>query len=160
MLNLLGRKVEIADENPLPYRPEPLADLQARYPAALRRTIDPEACAIGTELRPGECRENVFDCEDGIRLIISRDAFGGGLGTSIHISASVQVNTEAYAQAARDVRRFGVPEAMDRFRNSAAVRFFEIAGHHVKGWVEFVGYSREKGVTHWIVRETSEEQTA
>lgn len=54
----------------LPFKPEPNEQLQARYAAAVMITY---VAAPNMKNRPGENPENVFDFQDGIRLIVSKD---------------------------------------------------------------------------------------
>lgn len=67
------------------FKAETTESLQARYHKALERVWIPDA---EMSERPGLCRENVFDSENGIRLIISRDK-ADAVTTVIHFSGSV-----------------------------------------------------------------------
>ena len=70
----------------LPFAPEKLEALQKRLPVAFGRLWD--AAEISrTGDRPGLYREYVFDTEQGIRLIISKDASDGE--EVLHISGSI-----------------------------------------------------------------------
>ena len=66
----------------LPRQTESLKALRKRLPAALEDVYTP-----GQSPRPGEQRKHVFDLENGVRLIISRDRLDSGKA-GIHISAS------------------------------------------------------------------------
>jgi hypothetical protein len=61
---------------PLPYAPEPLASLQARYKRAIDCVYDLGEVKRREIVSPGGNRENVFDFEDGLRLIVSRTQKG------------------------------------------------------------------------------------
>jgi|SRR5688572_4008147 len=67
----------------LDFNPEPLESLKARFPKA----IDTIWGKIKTEDRPGMYREHVFDFEDGLRMIISREVLIDPEPV-IHVSAS------------------------------------------------------------------------
>lgn len=92
----------------LPFQPESIDQLRARFDAALEtvfdyRDCDPnEANRVGPSFferpelqgrRPGAQRKHVFDYPDGFRLIISRDDWGSG--ATVHVSGSVQPERNA-----------------------------------------------------------------
>lgn len=56
----------------LPFQPEPVDQLTARFNKALDRVVD--VCQMGKK-RPGMDRTHVFDFEDGLRMIISIDDY-------------------------------------------------------------------------------------
>lgn len=72
----------------MPFTPEPVEQMIERFQKALEREFNADKISNGDPDRPGVHRENVFDYEDGIRLIISKDRARGNL--FIHISASSQ----------------------------------------------------------------------
>jgi hypothetical protein len=57
---------------------EGLEDLQERYAQALAHVYDGAALSYGGAIRPDECRQNVFDFESGLRLIVWRQHNGDG----------------------------------------------------------------------------------
>ena len=57
----------------LPFEPETEEELRARYLAAMTRVYDVTGFFEMPADRPGLHREHVFDFEDGLRLIISRE---------------------------------------------------------------------------------------
>ena len=61
--------------------------LQARYPQALEFRYDSFAIVNGA-IRPGECAANVFDFEDGLRLIVNRELLDGCVHV-LHVSEFV-----------------------------------------------------------------------
>jgi hypothetical protein len=58
-------------ESVFPFRPEPMAAMKARFPGALKKTTNGDPA-------------HVFDCDDGLRLIASRD-FPGQVVVSVWI---------------------------------------------------------------------------
>lgn len=70
----------------LPFQPEPIGQLAARFNKALENVFDVEL--LGNN-RPGMHRENVFDFEDGLRMIISVDEYLDN--RYLHLSGSIQV---------------------------------------------------------------------
>src|SRR5262245_48944881 len=58
----------------LPCHMQPFAELQARYPAAVERVwnVNPDTFDAEAD-RPGLHPANVFDFQDGTRLIVSRE---------------------------------------------------------------------------------------
>lgn len=77
----------------LPFIPEPLEQLKARYQDAIRVVLDCDEIAANPEIRPGAHRRHVFDMECGARLIISRERKRDGKKTKqfIHVSCSQNV---------------------------------------------------------------------
>ena len=70
----------------IPFCPEPKVKLKARFPAALEDVYNIELIRAGKITRPGIIPKHVFDFEDGMRLIISRELYPDGVIT--HVSAS------------------------------------------------------------------------
>src|SRR5688572_5764718 len=60
---------------PLPNNPQSFDVLKERFKDAVKKSYDVEKIAENPKERPGQKGEHVFDFEDGIRLIISRDRF-------------------------------------------------------------------------------------
>lgn len=75
----------------VPWSPEPLASLQARYPAAVTDLIDQQDVADERRPSPSGEAKHVFDTEDGLRLIINCERLLDGR-VGIHISASLHHN--------------------------------------------------------------------
>jgi hypothetical protein len=71
----------------LPFEPESLAQLQARFAQALSPVYDVASEGQATMLGIGKKRKHVFDCENGIRAIVSLDRNQAG-ETLLHISFS------------------------------------------------------------------------
>jgi hypothetical protein len=69
----------------LPFEPETIERLRARYPKAIKSIW--HADEVTTNHHPGGHREHVFDFESGLRLLISRDILADE-EPLIHISAS------------------------------------------------------------------------
>ncbi len=61
------------DEWTVPFRPETLEALQARYHLALEDAFEEELIRLGTQSVPGGDPRNLFDFDDGLRLIVTRD---------------------------------------------------------------------------------------
>lgn len=122
----------------LPYKPESLESLRSRYAVAVENVFDPDTLETNPEGRPGLRRECVFDCEDGLRLIISKDLIDV---PRIHLSASAQENTELWKKIKN--ARIGKLE----FSMLAKTRFREISLY--SGYLGFAGWSPGAGVPHW-----------
>lgn len=117
----------------IPFNPQPLAELKARFTQALVDSYSVEKILADAALRPGSKPQHVFDCEDGLRLIVSRDRLQGK--EVIHFSASVD--------RARYRGRF------DKSLMKLMVRRFA----ELSGFAEtptFVRFSDE-GIPHWII---------
>lgn len=75
----------------IPFQPEPVEKLKARYSEALKDTYIQLDVSRGLQSRPGEHRKHVFDFYDGIRLIVSKEKspLNAGGKILIHYSGSV-----------------------------------------------------------------------
>ena len=74
----------------LPFEPESIESLKARYPEAMKDTYDPNDIKDDPTQSPGKQRKHVFDFEDGLRLIASRDQMKESeLDPITHYSVSV-----------------------------------------------------------------------
>ena len=92
--------------------------------------------------RPGPQPQHVFDWEDGLRLIVSRDRFPDGrLG--IAVSGSLVPAGALHRQLQRE------SELEDGFCAAVSERWRVLANS--SRIPEFLGWSREKGVPHFVV---------
>jgi hypothetical protein len=121
----------------LPFQSEPLSQLRARYQAALTNIQD---CRERIpEPIPSELREHVFDCEDGLRLIISRDRETKA-ELYLHLSASLEVGCELYKSiTSGELQRWA-------FASLAQQRFAAISGDN-EGF-DLLDWS-PRGIPHW-----------
>lgn len=120
----------------IPYTPETIDQARARFSAAIEPLFRLDNPRCGSA---GASRTHVFDFEDGLRLVISRD-FHPDMGVEIHLSASV--NTAV-------VKSVGI-----EFLFKAECRFREIAD-----WpdapLSLLGLSPEKHIPHWTIPESA-----
>lgn len=138
-------KLDIAGR--LPFKPESVEQLKARYQAALIHRFDAERVAENREIKPYQCPANLFDFEEGIRIVVSREL--GALQpdqTTLHIVGIIQPGASVLKKLMKEPPR----DRMTRFGNIAMARFREISGdkrkiiHHVVG---------ETMVPHWFIKE-------
>lgn len=123
----------------LPFKPQTLEQLQGRYPAALRKIFD---CTTGVPRpRPGELYSQVFDCEDGIRLIVSRDKESES-DTFLHVSASFVEGTFVW-----NALKGSGDAGQKKFIEMVEERFSVISGDNQR--LTFHGFSVGKQVPHW-----------
>jgi hypothetical protein len=123
----------------LPFEAEPLESLRERYPRAIADLVDVESVNLGLQYDPGSERKHVFDTEDGIRLIISREDQGED-GKVIHFSASLGRN---FPPVLTDE---GTGAVLTMLEN----RFREISGYQG----EFgMGVTAPDGIPHWYIFE-------
>jgi len=133
---------------PIEYSPEPLTALRARYPRALEFLYDCAAVRDGGAITPGEVAANVFDFDDGLRLIVSRERLPEGVET-VHLSASIRPGSRMAAEVERQVARRDpehVASAHKRWAAGIPERFRQLAGDGFR--LLFVGFS-DKAVPHW-----------
>lgn len=127
----------------LPFKPQPIEALKARYPAALRKVFD---CTKGLPRpRPGELYSQVFDCGDGIRLIVSRDRESES-DIYLHVSASF---VEGYPLW-NELKGSG-NAGQKTFIAMVEERFRELSGDDQP--LDFHGFSAGKQVPHWRRKE-------
>ena len=122
----------------LDYEPEPLQSMRKRYGAAVETVY-----IAGSSPRPGQQRKNVFDCDDGLRLIISRDAVVGA--PQIHVSTSVYPGSRLEEMIEGGMQ-------IEAFLFFCVTRFGAISGDGRP--ITFVGIS-EGGVSHFYVEEVT-----
>lgn len=73
----------------VPFEPEPIEESRDRFPVALETTYEAWRSDAPEWNRPGQKRENIFDFEDGLRLMVSRDILHVGGEPVVHVSASL-----------------------------------------------------------------------
>lgn len=135
---------------PVPVNPEPLDALKARFPKALEFVFDAVGIRDKGLIRPGECVANVFDFEDGIRLIVSRELMPDRTRV-LHFSASVFDPDRLKNRLERII-----------WTMSPAVRKAWFIGECVHLWkrlsddkrqTNFVGFTESEQVAHWCIDE-------
>lgn len=118
---------------PLPFHPEPIESLRSRLPKALEHIWTVKDDFSPMKDRPGLHRENVFDFESGLRLLISKDALPG-FPITVHVSTSWEMN---------------LPFKFRDADNQVKEGYAAIGG---KGTLKFLGVS-ERYIPHWTVVE-------
>jgi hypothetical protein len=142
---------------PIPFTPEPLASLRARYATALRTVFNSGMIIAGRQKRPGEMHANVFDTTGGIRLIISRELHPGlppETRRGIHISASIQVGGVDSDHLARIAERKGEDAAYAELE-TLALSTFRFISEDTRPILP-IGTSEETGIPHWFISECEE----
>lgn len=131
----------------IPFNPEPLTVLQARYPAALEPVYDARAI-IGGAIRPGEVAANVFHFEDGLTLIVSRDRLHSDGEINLHFSASFPGECRIADEFRLLKITMSTRQIMDKWIASVPGRFAELSGDNRP--VTFLGITPH-GIPHWII---------
>jgi hypothetical protein len=136
---------------PVPTNPEPLPALRARYARALEHVYDVAGIRDRGLIRPGEVPANVFDFDDGLRLIISREKLLDGEVT-LHVSASFPSECRI-----ADEFRLLLPyqdrkRLLAKWRDSIPDRFAGLAGPETAARLHYLG-SSEADIPHWIIPE-------
>lgn len=119
----------------LDFIPQSTEELKKRFPEALKAAYDAKKVAAQKLERPGEKREHVFDFEDGVRIVISRD-FAEGV-EYIHFSGSV--DNELY----KGPTHYG-------FFQEVICRFNILSNYVYNRSIRFAGISA-KGIPHFLV---------
>ena len=110
----------------VPFKAEPLKDLQARYPQALDFVYDSDAMRDSNAIRPGEVAAKLFDFEDGLRLLISLER--RPQGTVLHLSSSFEAGTELYHFFEKETATKSPTQIMELFIEMTKERFVELSG--------------------------------
>jgi hypothetical protein len=141
------------------FSPESLDKLRARYPAALVELHDVESVLLGTQLRAGQKRANVFDFESGVRLIVGREDNGTrtrpGMRHGIHISGSIQPGSPEHHRIGAIGRVSDLERIADEFR-AACVRHLRMLGEsRVPEFIGFLdqhgGRDIRRGIPHFFI---------
>lgn len=147
---------------PLPFSPEPFAELVGRFPAALGHVYDLRKIAQGA-IRPGECRANVFDFPDGVHLcfavVVDPDDVDGWL--TLWVSGSIVPRTRCWESALK-MARDCLPDPLsfsrlerywtDRMREEFLIPLAHpTVGERVRG-IDLVGWFGPKGIPQWELR--------
>jgi hypothetical protein len=82
-MNLISK----SNPEPLPFQPEPFAQLCERWPAALNPVYELPLVEAGQQPVPATRRRHVFDFEDGTRLIASVEVAAGA--SELHLSLGI-----------------------------------------------------------------------
>lgn len=136
----------------LPFRPASREDNAARLPEAVQKLYDADAVARGEGTRPGLHRRHVLDYPDGLRVIVSRERVPARSGGEVfvHVSASLEPGTGLYARGRLVSRAAGRKAAYRWFRTHVEALLAELFPDEE---LRFVGFSRDKGVPHWVIPE-------
>jgi hypothetical protein len=126
----------------IPFRPEEEEALKARFPRALAETVDTEAVRLGTALPPTKRPANVFDYEDGMHLVVSRDQPTRG-SAMVHVSASLVPNLHLFRTLA------GSDDPVGHFKRLAEARFHALADGVLDIKLRLVALTAG-GVIHWV----------
>jgi hypothetical protein len=123
-------------------KPEPLEELKKRAAKAFGRLWYANHMHLPDADRPGLHMENVFDFENGVRIIASRDINQGN--EFLHFSASVTENyvTEALPMSPRLY--------LAKFLGECCGLIKELWGIDHRD-LQLIEITPEKGVPHWIV---------
>lgn len=119
--------------------PETFDQIKARFPFALEQPIEVSEVAQGKVLAASKRRTNVFDFDDGMRMVVSIDKSEDS--QFLHVSAS---GTEEYAKGIRD-------EGLDGFVEDVILRLFGLIGKEQPGNAQVM--LTEEGVLHLVYEE-------
>lgn len=136
----------------LPFSPEPIEALRARYEAALADPFDEESVRLGSTLRPNETPANVFDTPDGERLVISRGSHGGVIGSPVHVTYGIHKGSKACIRMTKMAQRFGSQNIIGTFKNHGEALFHLISRETRP--LKYLGISKGNGIPHWIVEKS------
>ncbi len=129
----------------LPTDVKTMEEHRLRWAKALEPIFDVESLCLGLTARPGELPVHVFDFQDGMRMIVSRERDTTGEIID-HLSASFRAESRLYH------RMRNGKLTRDDFCDMIEDRVRDLSnGGHL---LNLVGYS-EKGVPHFIIESSS-----
>jgi hypothetical protein len=133
---------------PVSSHPESLEALRGRYARALEHVFDVPAIRDRGGIRPGEVAANVFDFEDGLRLIVSRERMPEG-----HVVRHVSASFAEHGRMADEFRLLAVTTPREKlFKMWLADipgRFAELSGD--ERTLRYAGFSGK--VPHFFIEE-------
>ena len=115
-----------------PFNPQPLQLLKERYPKAVAVAYNVDKCIAEQIIPPSKRPEHIFDTEEGIRIIISRDNKNGS--EYIHFSGSFDDSYQG-------------PMNMNCMQRMVDL-FGAISG--MREPCRLIGFSKDR-VPHWLV---------
>ncbi len=128
----------------LPFQPESMESARKRLPQALEQVFL-IADVVGGD-RASSFRAHVFDFDDGVRLIISRDELYAGHRPQVHVSASLHAIGE-WQEKARPIYEGGAQAFLrliaDRWHELGRAGSLKLIGcseHGVPHFIEVIGY--------------------
>jgi len=130
----------------LDFKPESFEDLQKRFYKSLEKIYIGNDILNGITEPPSQNPNCVFDFSDGLRMIISKELDRDE--TVIHISTSFQDNSELHHKL---IEIGNVAMMKAKFRTISELRYRELSSD--SRVMKFLGFSEEKGVPHWIIKE-------
>jgi len=108
------------------------------------------------ELRPGTQRKHVFDHQSGARLIVSRERLDDGTRV-VHFSGSIELGMALHGHFRKMAKRVKRRELLRAMRSAQEATFRRLSGYD--GEIEFLFWSPEKRIPHWIVTEVPTDET-
>lgn len=134
---------------PLPFQPEPLAALKARYHLAVETPVDVESVELGVAADPGRLPKHVFDFADGLRIVARREVGVLG-GRYVHFSMVSFPGTKVHRVWRAAASRFGIARANDSLLSKCGVRIRRLSGDR-REWVRALDANN---VVHWFIMES------
>lgn len=135
---------------PVPYTNETLAELQARFTKALEHVYDQDAIIRRDAIRPGEIPAQVFDFEDGLRLLVSRERSPDGK-IFLHVSASFKERCRIVDELRLQIfgcgSEYKARLIFEQWAASIPARFAELAQDNGPP-IELIGWSAGR-IPHW-----------
>ncbi len=122
--------------NGLPWEPEPVEKIQARFAASLAPVYEVYDAARAIQLKIGRQRKHVFDLENGFRIICSIERYGPGAAPNLHISFSTILGRDSsggmsgkqiigyFHQVAKEISRGRLDIAEVKVTENGIVHFY------------------------------------
>jgi len=123
----------------LTFHPEPIADMIARYPAAVATVVDASLVALKRQPPPGDDPTHIFDFPTGLRLIVSVERYPDDV-VGLHLSAS------AFGGLLMEITAGEISPLV--FLARAVEAWQTLSGS--PACPQLVGFS-EKGIPHWLL---------
>jgi hypothetical protein len=131
----------------LPFQPESVEVLRARYPEAVAEIVDLEGVRLGSVATPGQSRRHVFDTREGVRLIVSRERTEPTGVVVVHLSGSLLDGSPVEETLTAVARTHGPREVAQQLCGRIEALFREVSGETRE--LIFLGFTPDKGIPHW-----------
>lgn len=126
----------------IPFQPKSLEEHERRYANSVATVSDADTLLCSRMSRPDILIDQVFDCNDGMRLLINRKRLQQGT-LVMHVSAMVERGSELWGHAQRG------EISIEQFLRLSEGRFARISGE--KRPLPFLGRAGLDGVPHWLL---------
>lgn len=131
---------------PPAFRPHTVEEHKLRWPGAMVEVLDSESVKIGVSSEAAQREANLFDFQDGLRLIVSREQTLKD--KQLHLIGTMLPNSELWAIVCRDQHSSRPPKlSVEAFQQLIVERFEAIVDRPIA--LKFMGFGFRDHTPHW-----------